>query len=238
MNNKSVSLVIGGYNESAILPESLERVYKVMEQNFDQWELILVDDASKDRTYDIMTAFAEKHARVKVLKNYVNLNFGAATLRGMYAAQYDYVAYNACDLPLAPEDLAQTIQNLDDAIDVVVFERCGYQTTRWRGITSHVNGLLLKILFPCLTRGTPVLNFVQIYRRDIMPKVLPLARSPIFVWPEMVFRAKLAKLNVVNIPAQCQVKNLRKGAFGHPHDIIWGIYEMLRFRIRVWGRKL
>ncbi len=238
MIDKSVSLVIGGYNESAILENSLKRVYEAMDGNFAEWELILVDDASKDKTADIMDQFAYERPNVRVIKNYVNLNFGTAVLRGIYAAKYDYVSYNACDLPLAPEDFVEFMRCLDDNYDAVVFERQNYITTKWRGITSVVNGLLLKILFPKLTKGTPILNYVHIYKRSILPSIMPLARSPIFVWPEMVFRAKYKNYKVVSIPAECRVENLRKGAFGHPHDIIWGIYEMLRFRIRLWGGKI
>ncbi len=94
----------------------------------------------------------------------------------------------------------------------------------------------MTILFPALVKGTPVLNFVQIYKRDKIRSIIPLARSPIFVWPELIFRAKLSGLYVKNVPVKCNIENLRKGAFGHPHDIIWGIYDMLRFRIRVWKK--
>jgi undecaprenyl-phosphate 4-deoxy-4-formamido-L-arabinose transferase len=66
--------------------------------------------------------------------------------------------------------------------------------------------------------------------------IIPFARSPIFVWPELIFRAKLKGYKVDNIRVKCNVENVRKGAFGHPHDIMWGIYEMLRFRIRLWNK--
>lgn len=237
-SEKSVSVIVGGYNEAPILENSLNILYSTFDGAFREWELILVDDASTDETRLIMERFAAQHEHVKVLRNYINLNFGTAVLRGMYAAQYEYVTFNACDLPISPQDLAAAVTMLDSTVDAVVFERQGYKTTRWRRITSDVNMLLLKLLYPKLTKGTPVLNYVKIYKRSILDKICPLARSPIFVGPEMVFRAKLEGLKVVNILAQCQVKNLRKGAFGHPHDILWGIYEMLRFRIRLWRKKI
>lgn len=231
---KSVSLVLAGYNEEGCIEESMRLSYEALSGAFETFEMILVDDASKDGTLERMRRFAEGRANVTALSNYVNLNFGTAVLRGLLASSHDYVVYNACDLPLSPEDMARLILQMDEGTDVLVLERTGYRTTRWRGITSDLNRLLLKLLYPRLTKGTPVLNYVQVYRRRSLQKLLPLARSPIFVWPEMVFRAKLAGLKVENAPAACRVENVRRGAFGHPHDIIWGIYDMLRFRVRVW----
>lgn len=87
-------------------------------------------------------------------------------------------------------------------------------------------------------KGTPVTNYVQVFRRDIVDSIIPFARSPIFVWPEMIFRAKLMGLRVGNVKNVPFVKKVRAGSFGKPHDIIWGIYEMLRFRIRCWKKDI
>ncbi len=232
--NKSVSVVVAGYNEEDNIKSAMKEILDSLEQNFEMYELILVDDASKDSTLRLMQEFADTHDHVRVLCNHVNLNFGTSVLRGMIAAQYDYVTYNACDLPIKPEDMVQLICNMHEDTDVLVMQRTDYVTTKWRGITSKGNQILLKILFPKLTKDTPVLNYSQIYRRSVLNEILPFARSPIFVWPELVFRAKLKGKRIENVPVKCNVSNLRKGAFGHPHDIIWGMYEMLRFRLRVW----
>jgi undecaprenyl-phosphate 4-deoxy-4-formamido-L-arabinose transferase len=94
-------------------------------------------------------------------------------------------------------------------------------------------------LFPRLSRKTPVLNFTQIYRKRIIDQIVPLSRSPIFVWPELIYRAKLlSDSKWKNAKVKCRVENLRKGAFGHPHDIIWGMYDMARFRIRLWKKDI
>lgn len=235
-SKRKVSIILAGYNEEEIIEQNMGLLYEAISENFEIFELILVDDASKDTTLDKMLSFALQHENVLVIQNYVNLNFGTSVLRGMLAAQYDYVVFNACDLPLKPEDMVELLKLMTDDTDLIVMERTDYITTKWRGITSNVNKLLLKILFPKLTAGTPVLNFTQIYKREILKDIIPFGRSPIFVWPELIFRAKLKGFHVQNIPVKCNVENLRKGAFGHPHDIIWGIYEMLRFRIRLWRK--
>ncbi len=234
----SVSVVLAGYNESSNIDRAMAETYDALKNNFETYELILVDDASKDDTYLKMEEFTNRHENVRFLPNYANLNFGASVLRGLCAANNDYVIFNACDLPLSTRDMVERLCSLTEDTDVVVLERTEYKTTKWRGITSDVNRILLRILYPNLTKGTPVLNYVQIYRKDIIKDIVPFARSPIFVWPELVFRAKIKGYNVKNIKVKCNVENLRKGSFGHPHDIMWAIYEMLRFRIRLWTKSI
>lgn len=233
----SLSYVMAGYNEGDLVTESVVECIRVLERDFDDFEVILVDDGSKDNTAQLMDELAAQYPCVKVLKNIVNLNFGAATLRGLNYAKKDIVIFNAMDLPLEPGLIKQIASEMGDA-DMMVLERIDYKATRWRRVTSFINSLMLRILFPRAIIGTPVLNYVQVFKRETVSKVLPLARSPIFVWPEMIFRAKYLGLNVVNRKTPVQVKDVRKGAFGKPHDIIWGIYDMLRFRIRKWGNSI
>lgn len=234
-SNKSLSVVICGYNEESNIENAAFQMYATLNGAFNDFELILVDDASKDNTLDVMKKYAEGKNNVVVVENNVNLNFGCSALRGMLMAKKDYITFTACDLPYAPSDLVALVNNMDADCDMLVMERTDYITTRWRGITSRINTLMLHILFPILTKGTPVLNFAQIYRKRIIRRIIPLARSPIFVWPELIFRAKLIKnVKWENVKVKCRVDSLRKGAFGHPHDIIWGIYDMMRFRIRLW----
>ena len=187
---RCVSLILAGYNEQDNIEQSMRLSYQALDEAFENFEIILIDDASKDCTLKKMHLFADKYKNVRVLPNYINLNFGTAVLRGLMAARYDYVVYNACDLPLAPKDMINLLLKEED-YDVLVLQRIGYKTTKWRGITSDINKLLLKILFPNLTKETPILNFVQIFKKEQLKNIIPLARSPIFVWPELIFRAKL-----------------------------------------------
>lgn len=238
-SEKTVSVVIAGYNEEENIKRAATEMYETLDAAFETFELILVDDASKDKSVELMREFGDEKDNVTVLENGINLNFGTAVLRGMLQAKYDYITFTAADLPLSPDDIVSLVNQMNDDCDMLVMERTDYLTTKWRAVTSSVNTILLHVLFPKLTKGTPILNYSQIYRKRIMNKIIPLARSPIFVWPELIFRAKLLEDSKwENVKVKCRVDNLRGGAFGHPHDIIWGMYDMFRFRIRLWKKDI
>lgn len=228
-----ISYILAGCNEGDIIEESIKKCISSLERDFDDYELILVDDGSTDSTGAVMDRFAGESGRITVLHNLVNLNFGTSVLRGMCAAKKEWVIYNAADLPLPPEDTASVLSAAQN-YDVLVLDRVTYNVVLWRRITSRVNTLLLHILFPRLMRGTPTTNYIQVFRRECIGQCIPLARSPIFAPPEMIFRAKLAGLRVGSQKHAPHIESKRKGAFGRPHDIIWGIYDMLRFRLRLW----
>jgi undecaprenyl-phosphate 4-deoxy-4-formamido-L-arabinose transferase len=229
----SLSLVIAGYNEEKNIANAVGACVAALGRAFAEYEIILIDDGSGDGSAAVMRDMAALYPKVRVELNYANLNFGASVLRGLLMAKHEYVIYNAMDLPLDPE-LIKGIVDEAARYDVLVLERENYAATGWRQLTSLINRGILAVLFPGAMRGTPVVNYIQVFRREVIKSILPLARSPIFVWPEMVFRAKYAGLRVGNIKAPVQVSELRKGAFGKPHDIIWGLYDMARFRIRKW----
>lgn len=237
-SDRRVSVILAGYNEKKIIEKSMQEIVRSLDNYFTCWELLLIDDGSRDSTGRLMQDFAQNYPNVRVMENGVNLNFGISVLRGLAAARYDYIVYNACDLPLTPQDMAEAVIHMKESTDVLVLQRKTYRAAMWRKMTSLGNRILIKLLFPCLSRGTPDLNYTQIYRRRVIRQIMPLARSPIFVWPELVFRAKLKNMTVENKKVKFVVKNVRGGAFGRPHDIIWGIYDMLRFRIRLWKKNI
>lgn len=230
----SISVVLAGFNEEKNIKTAVSETIAVLESFFDDWEVILINDGSKDNTGLIMKQFSDEWENVHYLSNFVNLNFEISVLRGLYMATKKYVIYNAMDLCLDPKDIPKIMDEVSkENLDMQVLERVGYMPTAWRRITSSGNTLLLKILFPKLTRGTPVLNFIQVYRTEILDSITPLARGPIFVWPELIMRAKLCGYKWSNRKVTCHTHEMRSGSFGKPHDIIWGIYEMLRFKLKI-----
>lgn len=230
---ESLSLVIPVFNERKLIEECVKRCAEVLSRHFKEFELILVDDGSTDGTGEIMDQSAINDDRIKVIHNIVNLNVGVSVQRGLATASKEFVVHNAVDLPLAVEDISGLME-LARGCDVLVLERKSYAGyTLWRWVTSKVNRGLIRVLFGGNIHD---LNFTQIYRRDVISKVLPIARSPAFTTPEMIIRALRLGLRVKAIPVEYRPRTHGKGAFGRPHDMLWSLYDMLHFRMKVFGK--
>jgi glycosyltransferase involved in cell wall biosynthesis len=86
MDTPFFTVVIPAYNRASILPETIESIQK---QSFDSWEVIVVDDGSKDNTAEVIKAFAEKDGRIKYVyqnnaERSVARNNGAKNASGKY----------------------------------------------------------------------------------------------------------------------------------------------------------
>jgi len=233
-SNKSISLILPVYNEINLLENAVGRCLSALSENFADFEVILVDDGSTDGISGLLQSLEKRNEKLKVLYNIVNLNVGIAVQRGLMSARCDYVVHNAVDLPLAPEDIVKVMEEIDNS-DVLVLQRSTYAGyIKWRIVTSLLNRVFLKVLFPGAVKGIFDMNYTQVYRKAILPEIIPLAKSPAFTTPEMIIRAKYLNLNVKTIIAEYKPRISGKGAFGRPHDILWSLYDMFRFRIKLW----
>lgn len=114
-----LSLVIPCYNESANLPLLVERVHQAF-RSFppEKFELILVENGSKDDSFHSMQALAKLHAFIRVHRIEKNQGYGHGVFQGLLQAKQDLVAYTHADLQCDPGDVLnayrQFLQHLSD----------------------------------------------------------------------------------------------------------------------------
>lgn len=222
-----------GLNEEASVEGALRRCLAALEQVAGEFEIIVVNDGSTDRTGAIAEALAAEDGRVRVIHNERNLNYGVSLARGIAAARCEWILHDGMDLPLAPEDIARFMPYFPES-DVIAVRRIDKRAhSPWRRITSWGNNLLLRILF--LPR-TSDLNFVQFYRRAFAQSAPILSTSPAFVTPELILRAERTGRRVREVPAVFRKRLAGKAHFGKLHDILWTLRDMLRLRIETWLR--
>jgi dolichol-phosphate mannosyltransferase len=231
----SISLILPVFNEKGLIEEAVRNCNDVLSQTFEDFEIILVDDGSTDGTGEIMEGLAANNKQIHVLHNNVNLSVGISILRAFAISTKEYMVHNAADLPLNPKDIAQIVKTFGEDCDIIVLERKIYKgATLLRRVASKINRLLLHTVFPIVSRGVSDMNFTQIYRREIFKDILPLARSPEFTTPEMILRALYKGLRVKSVLVDYWPRRVGKSAFCKPHDILWSLYDMFRFRLKCW----
>ncbi len=119
--NKKISVVIPAYFEELVIEACYNRLTAALE-NFD-FELIFVDDGSKDNTLIILKALAVKDARVKVISFSKNFGHQSAVTAGLHFAKGDAVVIIDADLQDPPELIPDMIALWQDGNDVVYAKR-------------------------------------------------------------------------------------------------------------------
>ena len=101
---EKISIIVSCYNEEAALPLFYEEIEKVRKNDFKEieFEYILVNDGSADRTLDIMKDLSQKDNKVKYISFSRNFGKEAAMLAGLESAQGDYITLMDADLQDPP----------------------------------------------------------------------------------------------------------------------------------------
>ena len=115
-----LSLVIPVYNEEKNLPHLFEAIYAVLPPMNKAWEVILVNDGSRDRSLDVLREYAVKdpeHVRVVAFRR----NFGqtAAIAAGIDYASGETIVLLDADLQNDPADIPMLLAKLDEGYDLV-----------------------------------------------------------------------------------------------------------------------
>ena len=117
--NPGLSLVIPCFNEGAMLPFLKERLLQSLPALKMSWEVILVDDGSRDDTFAQLAALHAADPRFKVLSFSRNFGHQTAVFAGLSFATGDFVAVMDADLQDPPEFLGTCIAKLNEGFDVV-----------------------------------------------------------------------------------------------------------------------
>ncbi|MFQ5412966.1 MAG: glycosyltransferase family 2 protein [Phycisphaerae bacterium] len=112
----------------------------------DDYEVIIVNDGSRDRTGDIADRLAAEHDRVRAAHNNPNLGYGGALQRGFRDATKDYVFYTDGDGQFDFDELENALAMLDTC-DIVSAYRIDRQDTLSRKFNAACWGLLVCVLF-------------------------------------------------------------------------------------------
>ncbi len=93
----SVSLLCWAYNEEDLLIEYLERAARLMDATVEDYEIILIEDGSTDRTYEIAAEFQKRNPMLKIFRNEMNLNVGISSQRAIQKASKEYLFWQTID---------------------------------------------------------------------------------------------------------------------------------------------
>ena len=127
----TITIIAPVYNEEPVLHELYKRVSGVMDQFDDPWELILVDDGSRDRSAEIIAELHEGDNRVKGISFSRNFGFQEAVTAGLDFSSGEAVILTDADLQDPPEVIPEMIGKWREGFDVVYGVRTEREGETW-----------------------------------------------------------------------------------------------------------
>jgi len=203
---KFVSVVIPCYNEEAILQCNVDKVISFLESKSEKysWEIVLVNDGSKDSTGKIADELARQRDEVRVIHHPVNLNLGLALQTGFRNSRGDIIVVLDVDLSYAVEYIEQMVDKLiETSADIVLASPymkggkvTGVPFSR-RVMSKWVNRMMRTAAQDKYHTYTAM---VRAYRADFI-RSLNLKTRDYEVSPEIMYKAMILRARVEEIPA-------------------------------------
>ena len=164
-----VSVVVPVFNEA----ESLQKLHADLTESLAQldrsFEIIYVEDGSRDASFELLSGFAAHSPNVKVIRFRRNFGQTAAMTAGMDRARGEIIVPLDADGQNDPKDIIRLLQKMDEGYDVVSGWRKKRQDHIWRKIPSRVaNGLISRVT------GVPLHDYgcsLKAYRASILRDV-------------------------------------------------------------------
>jgi glycosyltransferase involved in cell wall biosynthesis len=226
VSDPALSLVLPCYNEEANLRPTLDKCARALEALGRPYEIVLVDDASTDGTAAMAAQVAAEIPALRVVRNPVNLGAGTSLLVGMAASRGAVVVHDSMDYPFDLADLREVLPLFTSHDVVIVARRDRSAHSPYRRLTSLVHYWLVRLLFRVRFRD---MNFVQAYKREVIQAIRVRARSPAFVTPEALIRARDLGFKVGEVTATFHPRTRGSASYGKPRDILWALADILSF---------
>lgn len=127
MNGQSedtyLSVVLPIFNEEKSLQELMKELYSICDSLDKSYEIIFVDDCSRDKTQEILNQYADKDQRIKVIRFSRNFRHQAALSAGIDASSGELVVTMDSDLQHPPQVIPEFIKQAEAGFDIVIGER-------------------------------------------------------------------------------------------------------------------
>lgn len=132
MNTPLVTVIMPAYNSGRYIVEAIR---SVMEQTWECWELLVLDDGSRDDTCALVQALAEEDSRIRLLPNGENMGAAKTRNRGLDLAQGEFVAFLDSDDRWHPQKLERQMDRLAETSAALCY--CSYAIVDEAGETTH-----------------------------------------------------------------------------------------------------
>lgn len=196
IHNSSLTIAIPAYNEEESIAAVIKDTLRDAPKYFSDFELVIVDDGSTDKTGAIADKFAKKDRRIRVIHQ-PNGGYGNAMLTGIGAAKKEFVCYMPADGQFLVKDMIYCLPHMKHADLILGARGSRADYTTYRLILSYSYLIILRILFGITYQD---INWLTIWRTKIVQK-LPISSRGIFLLAEIVVRFQKKGLRIVEAPS-------------------------------------
>lgn len=197
----SISIFFSAYNEQDNIAKSVAKAQAILEKITRDYEIIIINDGSKDKTGIISDELAKKNSKIKVVHHNPNQGYGGAVISGLKASTKDYVFFTDADLQFNLDEITKLIEYLPE-YEVVLGYRAIRKDPLMRTINAKLWNFLNRLLFGLKVRDIDCA--FKIFKRSVI-KDIDLKSRGAMVSAELLIRlqkngVKWQEIAVTHLP--------------------------------------
>lgn len=225
----SISIVIPAYNEADNLERTVEWVSTTAEGIGVEYEIIVVNDGSRDQTGVVAHQLENKLSHVRLVEYTPNRGYGGALKAGYQIAAKDWIAIFPADGQFQFTEIERMLSKTAQA-DII----CGYRQQRRDPLMRLINAWgwnsLVRLLFGHLCRDIDC-GF-KLFRRDILDHVR-LASNGAMIDTEFLVGARTCGYRIAEVPVTHLPRAEGKATGAKPKVVLQAFQDLLDFRLKV-----
>jgi glycosyltransferase involved in cell wall biosynthesis len=222
----TLSVFLPAYNEANNVRKAVEDVNAVL-QRFDlDYEIIVVNDGSKDNTGDIVREVMQDIPELRLEEHFPNRGYGGALKAGFAAAQGELIAFAPSDNQFDFGEITHLLEKIQDA-DIVSGYRVDRQDTFMRKVNAFGWNMLVRLLFGYLCRDIDC-GF-KLFRREVIERV-PVTSEGAMIDTELLARAKAYGYRIAEVPVTHLPRTAGAATGANIRVILRAFRDLVRFR--------
>ncbi|MFH1263096.1 MAG: glycosyltransferase family 2 protein [Pseudomonadota bacterium] len=229
MKQPSLSIFLPMYNEETNVGEILPKLQTVLREITEDYEIVAIDDGSRDRTVERVRSFAAGDPRIRLVQHEVNRGYGAALRTGFQSVTKEIVAYTDADLPVDLEILKVVVPRMEST-PVLIGSRSQHETLK-RGLFGTIYRLTLRILFGLRVRDV---NFAfKLFRKEVVDQFKARLRSgSVFIDGEVLVLIHRMGIPIVEVPMTYRFRQHGVSTLGSWKQAFFTFREILEFFLK------
>jgi glycosyltransferase involved in cell wall biosynthesis len=232
-----LSYFFPAHNEEANLAGLVEEALATLPSLADTFEIIAVDDGSRDRTAQIAQALAEQHPGVvRLVRHEVNQGYGAALRSGFGAARFELIAFTDGDRQFNVADLGRLAARMAnaDAPDIVAGFRIKRADPLIRTLYARAYRLANRIWFGL--RVTDVDCACKLFRREALESIR-VESGGAFFSAELLIKLQAAGRTVVEVGVPHYPRTAGSATGAKPQVVLRAVRDFWWLRLRMWANR-
>ena len=228
MKIKSLSVFFPTYNEEGNIKSTVTKAKAVLQKYVENWEILIVNDGSTDRTKEISEELSREDERIKVFNHEVNRGYGASLKSGFYNAKYPWIVFTDSDGQFDFSEINSFFEKQQETnADLVIGYYKKRKVSKFKIITSRMWEIAVMILF-----GLHVHDIdcgFKLVSKKVIDKIPKLeSERGAFISSEFLIKAKKSGFKIVEIPVTHLPRVQGKGTGRNIKVIIQSFVDLFR----------